>query len=237
MRKVMMTMVVIAGAAGGAAGLTAGAAAAATVEVTFTGTVATVDDGNSGYAQNSYWNGSLAAGDAFTAKYVFDTTRGETNLHTDPLSGALNIWIGGGSAYFNTSPLLSATIEMGGRLIDLAVDYSGILAHAERGYSYNPASVTTYRQESVETTGDWARTTQLYFDIDDFLENGVDLPASLEQGYEFDLTTDYWSSWSGDDPLPWATGHFADYSLNLMTGGLDYYTYVEFNPTHVRVTP
>jgi hypothetical protein len=157
-----MTSKIAALAVGAAISLTAAAqASAAIVSVTYTGTVSGGLDITGVFGSP----GASLDGQGFTARYVFDTTRGFTSSHTDASytsSTAL-----GGSAYGAESPALYANLTINGITFSIPGDSAGEIygyadssgfsrqyhqadgaLHTELGWGYSDNNSTIWNESS-----------------------------------------------------------------------------------------
>lgn len=174
---------------------------AAVVDVTITGTLGGPDLFNSGSAYDTYgnvWNGALAEGAAFTARYVYDTSLGSrgnliNSVPADVLSGSDDDPLGNPVSASLTIGTTTVAFESPAGLANNRGNSSVFVAP---GYFPSPVSFPDYgfdwarytvNVESYDETFDYSYRGQLYFDISAVLGT---LPSSLETGYSLTFNPD-----------------------------------------------
>jgi hypothetical protein len=184
-------------------------ASATFVNVTYQGTV-TGDFDETGIFGTAFAKNNLV-GQSYTAKFVFDTSLGQSTFFTDVYQE-----ISGGAGTSYPSPLISATVTVGSTTVSVPGTYGQLkIEHFDSGVGEQFHFAQKHESDGVQT-----------YDIHSvayvFRSDGS-VPSSLTGPFTYEPTS----------------GGFMEYKINnyyVQTGQIIQYTYVDANVSSLTVT-
>ncbi len=218
-----------------AVGLMATQADAAVMRVDITGTVSQLNDGNWPRASESYWNGTLAVGDAVHAVMVYDTARGVALRESAP--GPTTRMVYGGTTYSPDllNPYTSVTLALGGRNLDLTTTYAGGITGRDRGVWAADTSIRSYTNYTVKLNAPETHWQSLAFHLFDYVQNQADLPQHADEPYDMALAGEHAGGEREPDAVPVGHGQYIHY-FQWPDSTMQYLTSVRFDLNHISVT-
>ena len=184
-------------------------ASATLVDVTYWGTVF------AGYDQTGVFGspGADLTGNSYVAHYVFDTTQGFT--YSSPTQN----YVIGGTGYGVASPLVSASVTVGGQTVTIAGDVAEIA-----GYNDGSSFSQQFHYAGLFTNDGIT-------EVDNYSENSIynygdAIPSSLTGPFTYNTA-------AGDGTYGYVLISTYDYG----TGNYDTYTYADASITRLTVGP